>query len=176
MWIHANPCKTKANNHSLHSAGCDVVAGFSLVRDLGHEEILGERGEVSGSRLGVAILHSRLQVGEKGSIRSSPDCVDDLVNGTWDVLNRLGDGHDVVLDIALVVHVGEASEEGDVFVTLVEDVADVGTGALSLLEQTLEVEGVVDKVSLELVIELLEGIPTCHAVRLHVGGVALEIL
>ena len=175
MWIHANPCKTKANNHSLHSAGCDVVAGFSLVRDLGHEEILSERGEVSGSRRDVAIFHSRLQGGEI-IILSSKVGVDDLVNGTWDVLNRLGDGHDVVLDIALVVHVGEASEEGDVFVTLVEHVADGGAGALSLLEQTLEVEGVVDKVSLELVIELLEGIPTCHAVRLLVGGVALEIL
>jgi len=176
MRIHANPCKTKANNHSLHSAGWYVVAGFSLVRDLGHEEILGERGEVLGSCLGVVISHSRLQAGEKASVLSSPDCVDDLVNGTWDVLNRLGEGHDVVLDIALVVHVGEASEEGDVLVTLVEDVAEVGTGALSLLEQTLEVEGVVDEVSLELVIELLEGIPTFHAVRLRIGGVALEIL
>ena len=177
MRIHANPCKTKANNHSvLHSAGWNVEAGFSLVRDLGHEEIFGERGQVLGSQFGVLISQSRGQVLIESIIRSSPDCVDDLVNGTWDVLNSLGDGHDVVLNIALVVHVGEASEEGDVFVTLVEDVADVGTGALSLLEQTLEVEGVVDKVSLELVIKLLEGIPTCHAVRLSVGGVALEIL
>ena len=176
MRIHANPCKTKANNHSLHSAGWNVVAGFSLVRDLGHEEIFGERGQVLGSQLGVLISQSRGQVRIEIIVRSSPDCVDDLVNGTWDVLNSLGDGHDVVLNIALVVHVGEASEEGDVFITLVEDVADFGTGALSLLEQTLEVEGVVDKVSLELVIKLLEGIPTLHAVRLRVGGVALEIL
>ena len=153
-----------------------VVASLRLVGDLSHEEVLDEDAEEHGGGGLVLGRDGGGEVGELGRLLGPVAGVDGLVHEAGDVARRLGNGLEVVVDVALVEHVSGTSGNINVLLDFVEFIASGGALALALGCDTRKIVSVGLEVGLKISPEGEEAIVAGHAIGACVGGITLHVL